>query len=536
MMEQGSYLQELTVVLEAVVKAEGEALDRLLDLVLGIVEHEDVECHNHAASSGALELLCHLLKKSYFNGSVSHHQAHKLCLIVNIILRCSDECAASCLEKLLCDLLSCAFWILADYPMEQIENPTDSQRKDGAKAIIYRVSKLDISLLNVIEGKRLVRFLQQIIRDDQQANRPLACEAMRALDGLARHESSKVFLVDMPGLLYDIVNASTIDTDGCVPLDFFLIRFLRKITWDTRNKFKATKTEGFVELLLKCAKHQQMDIRKEALGVFWMLSFDAASVQILSEYPKDAAVQTLADAAEVPELRMLALQGLHRIVRRTSPRRKTRKLLLSNDALARIGCNADNSTSEVHQARLIETLCRFISVNESCHSKIIDALAIMTESASESLRFWAAKSFHGQALNKSNQFFLARSPTVLRDVLSLANDPIAKVREKATSVLLQLTSERSNAKILGLNYNLLETLLSNARSPQQNSAHYESEQTARLSIQGILSLASQEVSKERIAKHHACVSTLASFGVSEDVDVELKSAALHGVIMLVHLL
>mmetsp|Transcript_26358 Transcript_26358/g.55091 ORF Transcript_26358/g.55091 Transcript_26358/m.55091 type:complete len:424 (-) Transcript_26358:760-2031(-) len=423
---------------------------------------------------------------------------------------------------------------------------------------------------------------------------------MRLLDGLARHEESKVFLMNVPGLVYDVVHASTVkstDMDdvshsSCLGLDFPLIRFLRKITWDTRNKLKATKTKGFVDLLLKCSKHAHMGIRKESLGVFWMLSFDAASVQVLVDYPssRDAAVQTLAVAAGVPELRTLALQALHRIIRRngSAPRKRTKKFLLSSDSLTRSAargggvmdgacledtCAANSPASEVHKARLIESLCRFTSVNETCHPTLIEALSTMAESSSDSIRFWAAKSFHGQSLNKMNQFFLARTPGVLQYVVQLARDPVARVRERATSVLLQLTSERSNAKVLGLNYHLLEALLSNARSnPKDSLPHRErrvdygyedfgydndddnesgpsyhgcdeeekpsvsSSRAARLSVQGILSLASQEVAKERIAKHHDCVSTLATFGVSDDGDIELKQAALHGVIMLVHLL
>ena len=133
---------------------------------------------------------------------------------------------------------------------------------------------------------------------------------------------------------------------------------------------------------------------------------------------------------------------------------------------------------------------------------------------------------------------------MLRSIVMLVKDPVGRVREKATLVVSQLASQRMNAKLLRYNYQLLEALLLNARirctsskrpSPMSKTSTPPTV-AARLSVQGILTLASQEPSRERIAKYKNCVATLAAYGVSQDGDVELRKAALHGVIMLAHLL
>ncbi|KAL7556751.1 hypothetical protein ACA910_008087 [Epithemia clementina (nom. ined.)] len=533
------------------------------------------------AKLGAIELLSRFLVKSYQQRPVvlPFSEIQKVCLLLLLFLQCSDSFAMRALEKVAHDLITTLLWIIVDsHHKRQAQNiPFNGHTErpnEWARSVVHRICRLKLDLSRIGKGALLVKLLQRILREchqrstyKQQAGKHvdqylLSEEAMRLLDGLARHEENRRLLMDMSGLAHDVVQTATVCSKGqkdcCVTLDFLVIRLFRKLSWDTRNKFRLTKTPGFVKLLLTCSLHPCLAIRKEALGIFWMLSFDTASVQCLAGTTRDAALQALVKAAKVPELCGLALPSLHRMVRRKAPEHKSKILmLLSNDSITRTGgvgnhgigqdgSHSNNIQTEIHAARLVESLCRSTSVNEPCHPNLMDALTTMAVSSSDAVRFWAAKAFHGQSVDKLNQFFLARTPAVLRSVVQLSKDPVGRVRERATSVLLQLTSQRTNAKLLGYNYELLEALLYNARhgagSASSISSHHDKKAAtppvtaARLSIQGILSLASQEASRERIAKHHACVSTLASYGVSNDGDVELRKAALHGVIMLAHLL
>lgn len=56
--------------------------------------------------------------------------------------------------------------------------------------------------------------------------------------------------------------------------------------------------------------------------------------------------------------------------------------------------------------------------------------------------------------------------------------------------------------------------------------------TRRNAVLAILHLANHQKSKKMVAKQHNIVASLSRYGVSQDDDTELKSAALHGVIWL----
>ena len=622
-----SYTEQICILLDPLVQKQWETVNDLsqnLHLAIDLAKQQQrVAAHNQVAIFGGIHLLARFLAKIYHQSSSSTSKSssslsildhlQQVCCLLRLFLQCCDSYAIAALEKIASDVLPTLLWILEDTHRQEaqtqaVSKTTDEDDVSGnnssklksncwAKSIIYRISRLDLALPRMTNGCSLVIFLQRFLHDQQGTNGQereektthtsylLSLEAMRLLDGFARHEESKLFLMDMPGLADEVVRVSTTlnctamrdknsnnrngekkKKSGSIMLGFFIIRFFRKLSWETRNKFRLAKTKGFVKLLLTCAHHECIEIRKEALGVFWMLSFDKASVQVLSAGGStrrgDGAFRPLIEAAKTPELRNLALPALHRMVRRTSPHQRSKILMLSNDSITGTttgdGGTPKEDISKLHTARLVESLCRSTCVNEPCHSSLMESLITMAASSSDTVRFWAAKAFHGQSVDEMNQFFLARTPTVLRHVVQLATDPVIRVRECAASVLLQLTSHKSNAKVLGFNDHLLEALLFNVRnycslrrggvgdddegttivgpSKKQDAMPSPSAVAARLSVLGMLFLASRKASRTRIAKHHDCVSALAAFGVSQDTDVELKQAALHGVLMLVHLL
>ena len=569
-----SYKEKLPVLLEALVRKKREklGLEKDLELAISMAEKQDVTAHNEVAKLGVLQLLSRYLVKAYqpwMNKSVvlPLDQVQKFCLLLLLFLQCSDSYAMDALETVAHALVPTLLWIVVDHHRaESVQGLVTKHKRpknNWAKSVVYRISKLSLKLDRIDKGERLIMVLQRILCDEHERNQLsepnanqfiLSREAMRLLDGLARHEENKKRLMDIPDLSRDVVKASTVCAKGrkqcCATLDFLVMRFCRKLSWETRNKLRLTKTKGFVKLLLTCSVHPSIEIRKEALGTLWMLSFDAASVQVLTTTANDTALKALLKAAKVPELQSLALPSLHRIVRRKAPKHKSKMLvLLSNDSLTRPGgsdkdMDGSRSITEVQTARLVESLCRSTSVNEPCHSNLMDALTSMSLSSSAAVRYWAAKAFQGQAIDKLNQFFLARTPAMLRSIVMLVKDPVGRVREKATLVVSQLASQRMNAKLLGYNCQLLDALLLNARircTSSKGPSPISKTSTpptvaARLSVQGILTLASQEPSRERIAKYKNCMATLAAYGVSQDGDVELRKAALHGVIMLAHLL
>jgi hypothetical protein len=141
----------------------------------------------------------------------------------------------------------------------------------------------------------------------------------------------------------------------------------------------------------------------------------------------------------------------------------------------------------------------------------------------------AAKSFFHQSSTATNRFLLARTPNVMKVVIILAGDAAsASVRAIASEALLKLGS---NHKRLAHDSQLLRTLVENVA--QMDLRNEWLAQAARCSVQTILALAGHPAARERIAKQLGLLAILSKYAISCETDVELKKAALQGVIVLV---
>jgi hypothetical protein len=132
-----------------------------------------------------------------------------------------------------------------------------------------------------------------------------------------------------------------------------------------------------------------------------------------------------------------------------------------------------------------------------------------------------------------NGFYIARMSQAMGVVTKLAQDNSPAVRSCATEALLNLAGDTANAKRLATNAELMETFANNIASIDG----CESSGIAKRNvIMTILTLANHKSAKRRVAKHIGLVASLSRYGVSKDVDSELKKVALHGVILLAPLM
>ena len=95
----------------------------------------------------------------------------------------------------------------------------------------------------------------------------------------------------------------------------------------------------------------------------------------------------------------------------------------------------------------------------------------------------------------------------------------------------------ANIKRLALNPLILDALVNCAEQADEDDSDNNSiAQARRFAIQGILRLSSHRKYKRRLAKHFDLVKCLSTYAISHDEDKELKTAAIHGVLMLAPLM
>jgi hypothetical protein len=121
-------------------------------------------------------------------------------------------------------------------------------------------------------------------------------------------------------------------------------------------------------------------------------------------------------------------------------------------------------------------------------------------------------------------------------ICGLARDERNEVRGPAVEALLSLSTYHANLKRLSSNDKVLDTLVETVETGIRDTEGISSGATTRDAILCILNFVSHRSSRKRVAKHVGIVSSLSKYGISNDWDDELKKAALHGVIVLSHLM
>lgn len=145
---------------------------------------------------------------------------------------------------------------------------------------------------------------------------------------------------------------------------------------------------------------------------------------------------------------------------------------------------------------------------------------------------WTAKAFLDQSALSSSNFYITRDPEALDALAQLTTCCYSDVKTCALEAVVNLTNDALNAKKLALNTRLLQALVSSIENHMDSDDAF----VRRHAVRAILSLASHRSSTRRLAKQFGLVSSLSRYGISQDNDVELKRAALHGVLLLAPLL
>jgi hypothetical protein len=180
-------------------------------------------------------------------------------------------------------------------------------------------------------------------------------------------------------------------------------------------------------------------------------------------------------------------------------------------------------------AQCIKRLATYVQVKDKCHEELLRAIIQMSHCERKSVQLWGAKAFLGLSALSSNSFYIVRDQDAMESVAHLIQCPHREVKEPALEAVVNLSENRSSAKKLVSSNSLVAALVSTI----DERTDYDNEMLRRHAVRAILSLVSHRSSTKRIAKHLGLVAALSRYGIAaQDNDVELKRAALHGVILL----
>lgn len=497
------------------------------ELALLAYDHRCTRVHDELVQAGAATVLTRCLQKAFY-GAAAWEELSQLCRLLVLVFRCSDEQACRAFQTVGTELMILVFSILLEDSFQAVAWTTPCSFRE----LIGRLGDLSVSLKRTARKEQLVSLLQEILRGTDVSSLNVRVEAMHILAGVTRHPEGKIFAMESPGLVDDVI--ATVQEPGAIDMMHPpAALFLCNLAWEARNKSQLVSKKGFIKVLLLVWEHGSITTRRAVMRTVRQLSSVMESRLTLSKFRDGALLLALARTAKDHELCNESIETLLCLVGKSTARRimqdPTLFVLLSSTALATEGC----TTSIVAAAQSLKRLASYTTISEPCYHDLLDAMMHIAVAKDPNVRVWAAKAFIEQSRMSMNGFYIARMSQAMGAVTMLAQDKSPAVRSCATEALLNLAGDTANAKRLATNAELMEIFANNIASIDVCES---SGRAKRNVIMTILTLANHKSAKRRVAKQIGLVASLSRYGVSKDADSELKKVALHGVILLAPLM
>ena len=513
MSRQSIHLVQSERLLEALKCASTDkARGSVLTLALISFEHDDEHMHNEEIKLGADFAICNCLRRAVAI-DVESRETERLCRLLESIYKCSDGIAAASFCRHGSMLLPLLVRIAS--------SSTSSLRSKSAATRLLQRCNPDGLLLSQMNDTDLlliamVRFLRNGLADCQS-------NTLLALRSITVHPESKPVVARFPGLLEAVVESAETCEGGALAV-------LANLALDSRNKEAITKTRGFLHLLKIASASKESVIVRNACRCLLYLSSASDINKALVTFESGVLVDRLTDrlCEGCIDTKVKALQTISNLVSESTADALG---LVSNlmEQLADIGSSSPATACSVIASKAIKRLSCYVRTRHSSHQTLCDALVRMTKSPSFDVALWTARAFIEQSLNASNSFFMVRCEFTIGGILCLAMSKHSRVRSSAVEAIANLSQEAANARWLSTHASVVQTLIECIDRAHENWA---SENEQREAVRAILLIANHASASKRLAKHQGLIQALSRYGTSVDGDVELKRAALHGVLML----
>lgn len=489
-----------------------KARGSVLTLALIAFEHDDEYVHDEEIKLGADFTICNCLRRAVAI-DVDSRETDRFCRLLESIYKCSDAIATASFCRhgaiLLPLLVTIASSATSSLRSKMIATRL-LQRSNPDGLILSQIKDADLLLI------AMVRFLRNGSADCQN-------NTLLALIGITMHPQSKPDVARFPGLLEAVVESAETCEGGALAV-------LVNLALDSRSKEAITKTRGFLQLLKNSTSSKESAIVRSACRCLLYLSSSSFVNQALVTFESGVLLDRLADllGERCIDVKMRVLQTISNLVSES-----TADALgyVSNlmEQLADIGSSSPATGCSVIASKAIKRLSCYMRTRHGSHETLCDALVRMAKSPSFDVSLWTARAYIEQSLNPSNSFVMVRCESTIRGILCLAKSKHSRVRSSAVEAIANLSQEAANASRLSMHESVVQTLIESINGDHKSGA---SENERREAVRAILLIANHASASRRLAKHQGLIQALSRYGTSEDGDVELKQAALHGVLML----
>jgi len=497
----------------------------VIQLALVFFDHHDTKEHDELVEAGAITILTRRLQRVMHGKQDDQAQMDPLCLLLCMVLRCSNEFAEEAFKGIGTDLVSVLFDILL-----QEDNKEDCALAEAVSSVcplLDRLSSLVVSLEEVEKSNQLIGLLQYFFQKQRGHDVKVQMHAIKMLSGLTQHPDSKIYASRVGGLLEDVLGVAM--ESASTEMQLYSAKILKHFSWESRNKALLLKKKDFLKLLLNL-NTVDLDTSLEVLLSLLQLSTDKEAKTALVSYDNGAVLKALTEAAKNTQLLPTAIDTiLYLVARSTAPQIISQEALLATVLSTAVGSTPSATTA----AQTLKRLATFIPVGDSSHPNLMDAVVSISASKIAQVRLWAAKALVEQSRMMATAFYIARDTNVMDTLLRLAMDSSNLVKAAAVETLLNLSNDQSNVKRIAVSEDALQILQHVVESDGKDQASCIARRRA---VQVLLTLANHRSAKSRVAKQLGLVTALSKFAVSQDPDEELKHAALHGVIILAPLM
>ena len=492
-----------------------------MKLAIVAFDHDVTTVHDMLCFAGAMTVLIRCLQISMTSQPIHWVEVYRVCHLIEMTYRCSDEAAIYTIQSIGKDLILLLFSVL----LKDAEGRADDS---PVRLIIQRISQIEVSLQTIDQSSGLLLFLQRMAMLGNE-NPVVSQDALCVLAGFTRHAQSKVYVMEEnPTFLESIITCSQVITAPGTEIKHQIATILQNLTLHGSNKAKMTKQLIVEQLVTLVSPEQCVATRDQAIRALRHMSVEAQGKLFIASFEGGRVLNVLVDAYSDRELRLVAIETILSLACSW-----TASTLLGHPGLLKFLVEIATSSKELvaeKAAHTVKRLSSHVTTSQREHPKLFNAITSLASSESPKIRSWAAKAFLEQSRLSGCNFLLVRAPEALKQISTLARDPSSEVHDPAIEALLVLTESQSNLKRFALNSYLLDTLV--AAVDKGVTGDEQTRLTSRNAILAILNLTRKSCARKRAAKHRGLVACLSQYGLSHDDDKELRQAALHGVVIL----
>ena len=485
--------------------------------------HTEQAIHDLEVEAGVVDSLTLYLTRAV---SENHgiKETERLCKLLVLVLQCSSEMASEALTRNGAKLIESVIGLVSNSSAES------GKESKYAERLLRRLSSIEVSLQTVASYKDVLKLLLETIGSARNEKTFIVNHALSLLAGLATHKDSKVAMIKYPGLFQAVVDLA-FDSQA-IESRIQSARVLSKLAWHVKNRPIMGRTPKCLEALVAMSDSTNKNLRIEAFTSIQLLSIEYENKTKLTAKAK--LLQSLSDAIDTETGDKLRFQALGILSNLLS--RETFKIVGSQSGLinrlASLSVSSKGSDSDstaALAAQCIKRLATYAQVKNVFHEDLIQAIVQMANCKRKTVMQWASKALLNQSVVSSNSFYIIRDQDAMKALAYLVSCPHHEVKEPALETVVNLAEHRSNAKKLAAHESLVGALVDIIDGETKG----DNPVLQRHAIIAILSLVSHRNSTKRIAKHLGLVRALSRYGISaQDTDIELKRAALHGVIIL----